>query len=334
MLALGKLLELTLAGREPSEKIQVCASGARLHWKAEGVLAIDPPAGRDTGLDLLLSAGLHGDEIAPVELLERLLHDIAACQLQPAVRLLLVLGNPAALRRGVHFVGYDLDRLFGGGEPSASGPEAVRAVELELQAGLFFAQPQRRRQHYDLQAATRGSQIEPFALRPGSAPPLTRRQLAGLQAAGLQAVLLQNGCAASFSAFTAARFGADAFALDLGRPRPAVERAAVDLQRLEALLRALIEGREPPAGDPQALPLFRVSREIVKHSDAFRLHLAPAVANFTELVPGSLLAEDAAGVSWQVSEPGARIVFANPRVRSGLCAGLIVVPAALDEVCT
>lgn len=333
MLALGKLLELTLAEREPSEKIQVCASGARLQWKAEGVLLVEPPAGRDSGLDLLLSAGIHGNETAPVELLERLLHDIAACRLQPAARLLLVLGNPAGLRRGERFVGYDLNRLFGGGEPSASGPEALRAVELELQAGLFFADPQRRRLHYDLHTAIRGSQIEQFALRPAGAQPPTLEQLARLQAAGLQALLLQSGTSTTFSAFTSQRFDAEAFTLELGQARPFGYNEAIDLGRLEALLRALIEGRELPAGDPEALQLFRVAREVIKHSHEFRLHLDDAVENFTVLEPGSLLAEDADGRRWLVEEAGARIVFPNPRVKNGLRAGLIAVPVSLADAC-
>lgn len=333
MLALGKLLELTLAGREPSEKIQVCASGARLQWKAEGVLLVEPPAGGDSGVDLLLSAGIHGDETAPVELLERLLHDIASCRLQPAVRLLLVLGNPAGLRRGERFVGYDLNRLFGGGDPSVSGPEALRAVELELQAELFFASSGRRRLHYDLHTAIRGSQIEQFALRPASAQPPTREQLACLQAAGLQALLLQSGTSTTFSAFTSQRFGAEAFTLELGQARPFGQNQGIDLGRLETLLRALIEGRELPPGDPAALQLFSIAREIIKHSHDFRLYLDDAVENFTALEAGSLLAEDAGGRRWQVVERGARIVFPNPRVKNGLRAGLIVVPVSLADVC-
>jgi len=53
MLALGKLLELTLAGREPTEKIQLTLAGTRLHWLAEGALEITPAADLDSGLDLL-----------------------------------------------------------------------------------------------------------------------------------------------------------------------------------------------------------------------------------------------------------------------------------------
>lgn len=334
MLALGKLLELTLTGREPSEKIQLCASGARLQWKIDGVLEIDPPAGRDCGVDLLLSAGIHGDETAAVELLEHLLHDMAACRLQPAVRLLLVLGNPAGLRRGERFVAHDLNRLFGGLQPSVSGPEALRAVELELQAELFFSRPQRRRLHYDLHTTACGAQIEHFALWPASVPPPTRDQLARLQASGLQALLLQGGSPATFAAFTGGRCGAEALTFELGQPQSPDRNRAVDLSRLEAWLRELIEGREPAqSGAVGQLQLFRVAREIVKHSDAFRLHPDGALDNFAELVPGSLLAEDANGLSWWATEPGARIVFPNPRVRNGQRAGLVVVPISQDEAC-
>jgi len=100
MLALGKLLELTLAGREPTEKIQLTPAGVRLHWLAEGALEVTPAPGTDNGRDLLLSAAIHGNETAPIELLDRLLQAIASGQLQPRARLLLLLGNPQAMRRG------------------------------------------------------------------------------------------------------------------------------------------------------------------------------------------------------------------------------------------
>ena len=55
MLALGKLLELTLAGREPAEKTQLTVEGVRMRWLSEGALEVRPPEARDNGLDLLLS---------------------------------------------------------------------------------------------------------------------------------------------------------------------------------------------------------------------------------------------------------------------------------------
>ena len=44
MLALGKLLELTLAGREPAEKTQLTVDGVRMRWY------LDPGTGRNTTL--------------------------------------------------------------------------------------------------------------------------------------------------------------------------------------------------------------------------------------------------------------------------------------------
>jgi succinylglutamate desuccinylase len=130
MLALGKLLELTLAGREPTEKIQLTREGARLHWLGEGALEVTPTAHDDRGLDLLLSAGIHGNETAPIELLDRLLQAIASGQLLPKVRILFLFGNPEAMRRGERYVEHDINRLFDGRHEQSSGFEALRANEL------------------------------------------------------------------------------------------------------------------------------------------------------------------------------------------------------------
>lgn len=166
MLALGKLLELTLAGREPTEKIQLTAEGTRLHWLAEGALEVTPPAGADDGLDLLLSAGIHGNETAPIELLDRLIQGVARGELKPRARILFLLGNPEAMRRGERYVEQDINRLFNGRHEQTSGTEAMRANELEHLAAAFFARERRTRLHYDMHTAIRGSRIEQFALYP------------------------------------------------------------------------------------------------------------------------------------------------------------------------
>ncbi len=330
MLALGKLLELTLTGREPSEKIQLCASGARLQWRTDGVLEVDPPAGCDLGIDLLLSAGLHGDEVAPVELLEHLLHDIASCRLQPAVRLLLVLGNPAALRAGVRCVGYDLNRLFGGQQPAVSGPEALRSVELELQAELFFARPQRRRLHFDLHTTRRSSRVERFALWPAGGAAPTREQIAWLQRSGLQALLLRSLNSGTYCAFTASRFAVEALTLDTCPPP---NSDTPDLGRLEAWLRALIEGREALLeASSEPLQLFRIEREIGRPIAELNPQAGSAVDNFLVLEPGSLPAEAGDPRQGQLT-PGARLLFASSRTRSGQCAAFLLVPIGPDEAC-
>lgn len=330
MLALGRLLELTLAGREPAEKIQLTREGARLHWLSEGVLEVTPAVQQDCGLDLLLSAGIHGNETAPIELLDRLLQGVASGQLQPRARVLFLLGNPEAMRRGERFVEQDINCLFDGRHEQSSGSEALRAGELERHAANFFARAGRVRLHYDLHSARRGSRIGDFALHPyaeGRKP--SRAELIRLQAAGVAAVLLPRETGTTFSAYTYARLGAEAFALELGTARPFGRNAGINLERLEKRLRELIENCEAQGGSLDSLQLFAVSREIIKHSDAFRLHLPEDVENFTELAQGLLLAEDIAGTRWLVEEQGARIIFPNPRVGNGQRAGILIVPVTL-----
>ena len=330
MLALGKLLELTLAGHEPAAKIQLTPEGTRLRWLAEGALEVTPPAASDNGQDLLLSAGIHGNETAPIELLDRLLHSIARNELQPRARILFLFGNPAAMRGGERYVEQDINRLFNGQHDQHSGPEALRACELEHLAAAFFSQAQRAHLHYDLHTAIRGSKIEQFALYPfQQGRPRSQHQLARLNAAGIEAVLLHNKSSVTFSAYTYTQLGAEAFTLELGKARPFGQNELVNLDRLEEHLHALIEGREPEhaTDDLGELKLFAVAREVIKHTDAFTLHLPADVENFSELPVGYLLAEDLSDTRWVVDEPGARIIFPNPKVKNGLRAGILVVPA-------
>ncbi len=328
MLALGKLLELTLAGREPAQKTQLTVDGVRMRWLSEGALEVRPPEARDNGLDLLLSAGIHGNETAPIELLDRLLHAIARGDLKPRARILFLFGNPEAMRRGERYIEQDVNRLFNGRHEQSSGSEALRACELERLASTFFSLPERGRLHYDLHTAIRGSKIEQFALYPWKEGRThSRLELARLRAAGMQAVLLQNKPSIVFSSFTYDKLGAEAFTLELGKARPFGQNEGVDVSRLETRLQQIIEGTEPPLdGNLDGLQLFSVAREIIKHSDQFQLNLPADIENFSELEPGYVLAEDIAQMRWVVEEEGARIIFPNPKVKNGLRAGILIVP--------
>lgn len=332
MLALGKLLELTLNGHEPSEKTQVTVQGVRLRWLAEGALEVTPPEAQDIGLDVLLSAGIHGNETAPIELLDELLHDIARGQVKPRARILFLFGNPAAIRRGERYIEQDVNRLFNGRHELSSGQEALRAAELECLAKKFFSHEGRLRLHYDLHTAIRGSRIEQFALYPyKEGRQHSRRELARLHAAGMEAVLLQSKTSITFTAYTYEQLEAESFTLELGKARPFGQNQQVNLERLESRLIQIIEGNEPEqAEELDGLQLFSVAREIIKHSDHFHLHLPADIENFSELSKGYLLAEDLAETRWIVEEEGARIIFPNPKVKNGLRAGILIVPASTD----
>lgn len=335
MLALGKLLELTLAGREPAEKTQLTVEGVRMRWLSEGALEVRPPEARDNGMDLLLSAGIHGNETAPIELLDRLLHDIARGDLKPCARILFLFGNPEAMRLGERYIEQDVNRLFNGRHELTSGSEALRACELERLAASFFSVPDRSRLHYDLHTAIRGSKIEQFALYPWKeGRQHSRQELVRLRAAGMEAVLLQNKPSIVFSSYTYDKLGAESFTLELGKARPFGQNEGVNVERLEIRLKQIIEGSEPSFSDEglDGLQLFSVAREIIKHSDTFHLHLPADVENFSELEVGYLLAEDIAQTRWIVEEEGARIIFPNPKVKNGLRAGILIVPSTGEDL--
>ncbi|WP_024657091.1 succinylglutamate desuccinylase [Pseudomonas syringae USA007] len=332
MLALGKLLELTLAGREPAEKTQLTVEGVRMRWLAEGALEVRPPQARDNGTDLLLSAGIHGNETAPIELLDELIRSIARGDLKPRARILFLFGNPAAMRLGARYVEQDVNRLFNGRHEQRGGAEALRACELERLAASFFSLPDRYRLHYDLHTAIRGSKIEQFALYPWKeGRQHSRFELARLRAAGMRAVLLQNKPSIVFSAYTYEQLGAEAFTLELGKARPFGQNQHVNLAPLRLRLEQIIEGSESePDESLEGLQLFSVAREVIKRSDAFTFNLADDVENFSELEKGYVLAEDVSDSRWVVKEESARIIFPNPKVKNGLRAGIVIVPADAD----
>ncbi|MDD0972610.1 succinylglutamate desuccinylase [Pseudomonas fontis] len=333
MLALGKLLELTLAGREPAEKTQLTVEGVRMRWMGEGALEVRPPEARDNGMDLLLSAGIHGNETAPIELLDELLHGIARGEIKPRARILFLFGNPEAIRKGERYLDQDVNRLFNGRHELSSGSEALRACELERLATTFFSVPERTRLHYDLHTAIRGSKIEQFALYPyKEGRQHSRRELERLSAAGMEAVLLQSKPSITFTAFTYETLDAEAFTLELGKARPFGQNEQIKLDKLEMRLRQIIEGNEPEGDQLDGMQLFSVAREIIKHSDSFHLHLPADIENFSELSKGYLLAEDLAQTRWIVEEEGARIIFPNPKVKNGLRAGILIVPTTAEQL--
>ncbi|MCY1417745.1 Succinylglutamate desuccinylase [compost metagenome] len=305
-----------------------------MRWLGEGALEVRPPEARDNGMDLLLSAGIHGNETAPIELLDELLHGIAKGEIKPRARILFLFGNPEAIRKGERYLEQDVNRLFNGRHELSSGSEALRACELERLATTFFSVPGRTRLHYDLHTAIRGSKIEQFALYPfKEGRQHSRRELARLRAAGMEAVLLQSKTSVTFTAYTYETLDAEAFTLELGKARPFGQNAQVNLERLETRLKQIIEGNEPE--EPEALDglqLFSVAREIIKHSDSFHLHLPADIENFSELSKGYLLAEDLSSTRWIVEEEGARIIFPNPKVKNGLRAGILIVPTTPDQL--
>ncbi|MBB3259505.1 succinylglutamate desuccinylase [Paraburkholderia bannensis] len=326
---LGDFLGATLGGWRPTDQTQgVCANGA-VRWQSldEGVLLLEPARIDVTTRSVLLSAGVHGDETAPIELLSKIVADIAAGRLALACRVLVVLGNVNAMRVAKRYEDDDLNRLFGGRHARVPhSREAPRAVALEAAAQRFFAVASTTpgaRWHLDMHTAIRASAFEQFALLPytGGAP--TRAMFDWLADARIAAVLIHTEKGATYSSFTADHCGATACTLELGKVRPFGENDLARFAHADAAVRRLVAG--VTNGAEAVMPrVFTVIGQITKQSDAFALHVAADVPNFTPFARDTVLAEDG-DYRYVVTHDEERIVFPNPTVKPGLRAGLLVV---------
>ncbi|MEM5345528.1 succinylglutamate desuccinylase [Paraburkholderia azotifigens] len=324
---LDDFLAFTLSGRQPAGDARegVCGNGVRWTWVDDGVLQFEPAgSARDEVRSVLASAGIHGDETAPIELLSFLVRDIADGSAALACRLLVILGNVQAMRESCRYIDDDLNRLFSGRHAQLPrSHEAPRAAALERIAVRFFADAPGARWHVDMHTAIRASVFEQFALLPHTGAPLSRAMFEWLRDARIAAVLLHTTKGNTYSHFTAEACGAAACTLELGKVRPFGENDLLRFAYADSALRLLLAGGQ---GDVSlALPrVFTVIDQITKQSDSFELLFASDVANFTAFGRDTVLARDGE-YRYVVRHDEERIVFPNATVKPGLRAGLLVV---------
>ncbi|WP_322077228.1 succinylglutamate desuccinylase [Burkholderia cepacia] len=339
---LDDFLAFTLAGSAPSATDGTCAAGAvRWSWRGDGLLALEPAAAAVAGAarpSVLVSAGVHGDETAPIELLSMLVRDLASGVLPLACRLLVVLGNVPAMRAGERYLDDDLNRLFSGRHAQVpASREAPRAAQLEAAAAAFFADAPAgaARWHIDMHTAIRASVFEQFALLPHTGTPPTRTMFEWLGDARIAAVLLHTAKGNTYSHFTAEHCGALACTLELGKVRPFGQNDLTRFAPADRAVRKLVSGAGGDAvvqGDHPPLPrVFTVIDQITKQSDALELFVAADVANFTAFARGTVLAQDG-DYRYTVTHDEERIVFPNPTVKPGLRAGLLVIDTTRETI--
>ncbi|MFO7994735.1 MAG: succinylglutamate desuccinylase [Marinobacter sp.] len=323
---------LSTAEHASSEKVVVLDDGTGLQLQDSGLLYLEPPARQPNpnpnNESLIVSAGVHGNETAPIEVLNNLLNELLDGQWQLACPLLLILGNPPAMDAGERFVDVNLNRLFGGAHrnPEYQGlPEAERAHALE-QACEAFAAKHSNVCHYDLHTAIRPSLREKFALYPFvEGRDVPQGQIDFLLEADVDTLLLQHREGTTFASFSSTLLGAESFTVELGKVRPFGHN---DLERFNGIATALrrrMKGEKPPPEDKAAgkITTFEVVHEIINTGDSFHFHVPDDVANFTLYDPGTVIWEDAT-TCYRVGESPEGIVFPNRHVPVGHRVGLMV----------
>ncbi|WP_420476310.1 succinylglutamate desuccinylase [Noviherbaspirillum sp. ST9] len=300
-------------------------AGFKVRLPARGILQVVSSSHMLRRPRLLISVGVHGDETAPIEMLAQLLAVLERGPHALAVDLMVAVGNMAAIVEGKRFIDADLNRMFRADRGDlASAAEATRADVLMRATAQFFAGPDADKWHLDLHTAIRPSVYPTFAVVPAVIAVTRRDALLGLLGrAGIEAAILNTKPAGTYSAYSAASFGAASATVELGQVGVLGSNdlgvAAVMAGTLDRFMRT---GRlEADEARPR---VFRVAQELVKQSDAFRMTFGKDTQNFTALPPGSVIAEDGDTV-YRVGGESEYVVFPNPDVRPGLRAGLMVV---------
>jgi len=286
------------------------------------------PAGKSKH-DLVISCGIHGNETAPIEIVSRLISQIAKGVLTPRTNLLFILGNPRAMQISERFVSLNMNRLFAGAHQNYphtedSLYELERADELERLVSDFFSQNAGyRRTHLDLHTAIKPSYHKTFAIRPYSGDRINESARELLVAMGIEAVLQHNKPSTTFSSYSVSKFGAEAYTLELGKVMPFGENRIEDFHKAIDCLNKLVENQKFARVDASNLIEYKVVAEIIRQTDNFRFNVAESVENFTPFPQGYLIAEDE-NYNYRVAFQEESIVFPNRNVPVGQRVAVMV----------
>jgi succinylglutamate desuccinylase len=218
----ANFLDFVIDGKKPALTEGRLPTGVKWAWLGDGIVRFEPQGAEGEVLQsVVASAGIHGDETAPIEILSMLVADIASGKAALKSRLLIIFGNIDAMRASCRYRDDDLNRLFNGRYLElAASHESPRAAELENVTRAFFKDVSHAKWHIDMHTAIRPSVFEQFALLPYTGAPLSHVMFDWLKDAGLSAVLLHREKSNTFTHFTAEQSGALACTLELGKVRP------------------------------------------------------------------------------------------------------------------
>ena len=296
--------------------------------------------------DIILSCGIHGNETAPIEICNQLIQRLILGQMSLCQRVMFVIGNLPAINAQQRFFEENLNALFSGVSHSSSSNlsqrycpmnfEQKRAATLEGAVTSFYQQDvlgsaTKERLHYDLHTGIRRSQYEKFAIYPYlHGKEFSKEQLYFLNACGINTIVFANAPTTTFSYFSAQRFNAHSFTIELGKVKPFGANNMADFNQLQQMLVKLLTDKELTVEpcDISSLNTFIISQRIDRFSADFHFNFTDDTANFTQFSKGTLLVSDGEKRYYSSSDHEA-ILFPNNKVTIGQRALLLVQPINL-----
>ncbi|WWE57129.1 succinylglutamate desuccinylase [Parasalinivibrio latis] len=321
---------MTISGIPFEKSTWILSNGVEVCHQDVGILVFKP---QNAKRNVVISSGIHGDETAPIELVDRLAVAMLKGDITPEANVMLVIGHPDAINAHTRFLTENMNRLFKQ-ENDTANIERVIANRLQKAVTKFFClgSTSGEKWHLDLHSAIRGSKHYMFGVLPHTTKPQQNGPLAVfLQQSAMDALMISDAPSGTFSWYSAEHHDALAATLEMGRVAPLYQNDLSEFEFLEkALISLMTEGDAKTADWIEGkTAVYQVSRTIYKTSDNFKLGFPGSAENFTRFPSGSLLAEED-GKTYVADEDGESVVFPNANVAIGQRACLLVKPVSIS----
>lgn len=294
-----------------------------------GIIRFQP---KQACMQLVLSAGVHGDETAPIELLNELVAELLAGQVELNLDVLIIFAHPVAISQHTRFVDENLNRLFALENSQSDTLEASIALSLKQILAAFYDDTLTK-MHLDLHTSIRPSKIERFAIHPVNPSAIYSQSLLQMLVnSDIGALVLSDKPSSTFSYYSSARFGAQALTLELGKVMPFGQNDLSNLALFKRTLLSLLTGNAPELDKTQLLKikLFDTAQTVIRQQACFKLSFADNCENFSMFKQGEPLAQDG---DWSYYSNGDEfILFPNAKVHLGHRALLMVKQITIDEL--
>ncbi|MGD8171271.1 succinylglutamate desuccinylase [Vibrio sp. TRT 21S02] len=304
------------------------AAGTTFKLHQRGVLEVIPANLTSESKNIIFSCGIHGDETAPMELVDKIIEDIQTGFQSIKHRCLFIIAHPEATNAHTRFIEQNLNRLFDE-KPQSPSKELEIAVNLKSLVSQFYeGTEESTRWHLDLHCAIRLSKHYSFVVSPKSRHPVRSKALMEfIESSHIEAVLFSNAPSSTFSWYSAENFAAQALTVELGRVARIGENELEKLVACDLAMRDLISDSKAEHL-PRKPVTYRVSRTIVRVHDDFDFLFDDEVENFTAFKHGEVFGHDGDKPLMAKNE-GEAIVFPNRRVTIGQRAALMVCPVKI-----
>lgn len=289
----------------------------------------------DLHKSIVLSAGIHGDETAPIECLAQIAQDILNQKQALHWPCLFIFAHAKATLAHVRYFEQNLNRLFANQdeeEVAAQGIEANIARQIKHALADFYATTNpHHRWHFDLHCSIRPSIYPHFAISPLPIDPKRSQRLHQMLIhLNMDAVVVSNQASSTLSWFSHAFYCAHAATLELGQLKPLGENNPQDLARFETPLRQLLahkdgfeSNRTPQRQLSHPTSFYKVS-QVIENKGGIHFLEPDKLINFNRFETDIEIAKDTS--QGYLAKAGEIILFANDAVEVGQRAGLIASP--------